>query len=109
MKIHEQEIRIITKIVGDGTLTGIATDNEHKLYDIHFSWTDEKNYRHSAWLPLAYINRFSEWYREPIVSMSDIPEMARDGDWSAIRDSEVSTIWQIFDYVKLNNNIWATK
>lgn len=50
-----------------------------------------------AWLPLAAIKELINWRSHRVAQMCNYPMMAQDGDWSAIRDSEESKIWQIFE------------
>lgn len=54
-----------------------------------------------AWLPLAAIRvaqqlaTETEW--DAICELSDYPEMADSGDWSAFRDSSNKSVWQMFE------------
>ncbi len=51
----------------------------------------------SGWLPLMAIHDLTRWTDHAVADMTDHPEMARDGDWSAIRDTSVRKTWAIFD------------
>lgn len=51
----------------------------------------------SAWLPLLAIKELTEWPSESIASLTDYPDMAMEGDWSGVRDSDPDTIWFIFE------------
>lgn len=54
-----------------------------------------------SWLPLAAIRVAQplateiEW--DAICELSDYPEMAESGDWSAFRDSSKESVWQMFE------------
>lgn len=50
----------------------------------------------TAWLPLFVVREYLKWTHEDIAWMTDYPEMAMKGDWSAVRDSSRSKIWAIF-------------
>lgn len=51
----------------------------------------------SAWLPLLAIRELTVWTSSKIAQCSSYPEMAEEGDWSGIRDSEPENIWHIFN------------
>lgn len=51
----------------------------------------------SAWMVLSAIDDLTEWSKPLIADMTDYPEMARDGDWSAVRDTNEDKLWQIFN------------
>jgi hypothetical protein len=51
----------------------------------------------SAWLPLLAIRELTLWTGEAVASLTDYPNMASEGDWSGVRDSDPETIWFIFD------------
>lgn len=57
---------------------------------------EESRHQFLAWLPLHAIKELTNWTSEEIAYMSDYPDMAMEGDWSAIRDSSLEKIWQIF-------------
>lgn len=50
----------------------------------------------SAWLPLYVIREYLNWTDDDIAEMTSYPEMVMSGDWSGIRDSSTSQIWEIF-------------
>lgn len=51
----------------------------------------------SAWLPLLAIRELTFWPSEEIASCTNYPDMAMEGDWSGVRDSEPENIWFIFE------------
>jgi hypothetical protein len=51
----------------------------------------------SAWLPLFAIRELTPWTSEAVASLTDHPNMAAEGDWSGVRDSDPDTIWFIFE------------
>jgi hypothetical protein len=52
----------------------------------------------SAWLPLQILHD-APWSDDPIAGLSDYPDMAYDGDWSAIRDTEEEGVWEMLAVV----------
>lgn len=48
------------------------------------------------WLPLGAIRELTPWTSPAIARMTDHPEMAMDGDWSGVRDTNTDKIWAIF-------------
>ena len=51
----------------------------------------------SAWLPLLAIRELTPWTSEAVASLTNYPNMASEGDWSGVRDSDPEAIWFIFD------------
>jgi len=70
-------------------------------YDVHMKgltryFSDrEFTTNFSGWLPLASISEMIYWTHPDIARMTDHPIMARQGDWSGVRDSSRSAIYQI--------------
>jgi len=58
----------------------------------------------SAWLPLQIIKSFGQWTKPEIANMTDYPQMALTGDWSAVRDSDERIIWKIYQKVLETNH-----
>jgi len=84
----------------DVTITSRRSD---RPYDIKFDIapSDTRPATTSSWLPLAAIRvtqpfaTEQEW--EAICALSDFPDMAAEGDWSAFRDSSKESVWQMFE------------
>lgn len=86
------EMLLIHKLGASEGWTAITLDRRSaREFDLSVAGSRGQD-RFSAWLPLAAIHALPSW--EQAWTMCDIPEMR--GDWSAIRDSEVETIWTIF-------------
>jgi len=66
-------------------------------YDTTFKFTDANGEKHEAWLPLLAIQYLVPWYLPSIAAMTDYPDMAMAGDWSAIRDTDTKKLWAIFE------------
>ena len=74
-----------------------------KAYDVHIhgeqSWKHDGTPLHafSAWLPLAAINDMINWTHPNVAKETNYEQMALEGDWSAVRDSDPDRIWRIFE------------
>jgi hypothetical protein len=58
--------------------------------------TEGDTVKFSAWLPLMAIRELTNWCSREIAEMTDYPEMAYEGDWSGVRDTDRETIMEIF-------------
>jgi hypothetical protein len=58
-----------------------------------------------CWFPLALIEA-CDWTKPKFALISSYPEMALDGDWSAIRDSEPEKIWVMVGKAVRELGIW---
>ena len=74
-----------------------------KEYDVEFSGEKnlhDYNVRYVAWLPLATIDvalkEADDHMYRTMCLMTDYPDMALEGDWSAFRDSAQETIAELF-------------
>jgi len=73
----------------------IARKSERE-YDLSISGKTKDGMGFGAWLPLGLISCL-DWTADPVAGMTDYPEMARDGDWSGVRDTEEEKLWAIFN------------
>ena len=91
--------QIVDLLDGDYKVTDVEalSDNEYDLSieGTHKLYGSEMSY--SAWLPKLAISGLVDWSSPEVASMTDYPEMAFDGDWSAVRDSSEEAIWAIFN------------
>lgn len=74
--------------------------NSIRIYDLHVDGDMLANGRHVpfiAWLPLFALRNLTCWTHPAIANECDYPEMALDGDWSGIRDTETDHLWLIFE------------
>jgi len=103
-------------------MTTIISDREQKLIDavaVHEQWQTITVQRESdrefdlsiggthtqfetpcyfrARLMLAALHSCCKWTSPGVAAMTDYPDMAMDGDWSAVRDSSDDTQWRIFN------------
>jgi len=86
---HEYQIDkldVNSDVVGDISLEGIQTYG-NKGDTVRFS----------AWLPLLAIRELTNWCSWEIAEMTDYPDMAHDGDWSGVRDTDRESILAIFN------------
>ena len=74
----------------------IIRDNEpEKEFNIHFEG-EHKGNKFTAWLLLSCIRELTPWTCSELACMTDYPSMAREGDWSGVRDTEEERLWEIF-------------
>lgn len=69
----------------------------NRPFDLGYKATASEGWGISAWLPLAAISELLNWTKAEVANMTDYPDMARDGDWSGVRDTEDEKLWAIFD------------
>ncbi len=50
----------------------------------------------ASWLVLAYIRHCVPWTSSRWAKMTDHPQMAMEGDWSGVRDTEEENLWALF-------------
>ena len=55
-----------------------------------------KECRFSAKLMWSALHSCCDWTSPQIAGMTDYPDMAMDGDWSAVRDTDDDAKWRIF-------------
>lgn len=51
----------------------------------------------SAWLVLATIRELTDWTNREVAQLTDHPNMAMEGDWSGVRDTNSEALWEIFN------------
>lgn len=93
-QIEPIERTLLRRLYGDAAL--IIHRKSARRFDLSLSGTNENGVRFSAWLPLAAIRDMVRWHIGAVAAMTDYPEMAKAGDWSAVRDSSEEKIWNIF-------------
>lgn len=54
----------------------------------------------SGWLVLQYIHDVLDWCSPEIACMTDYANMAFDGDWSGVRDTDREKLYAIYDKYK---------
>ena len=52
---------------------------------------------YSAWLPLMAIRSLVNWCSPDVAEMTDYPEMAMEGDWSGVRDTDKDKLFAIYE------------
>jgi hypothetical protein len=79
----------------------VTARNSDREFDLLIEGThtqfSDKGCRFSARLPLAALHSSCDWCSPQVASMTDYPDMAMDGDWSAVRDTNEATQWRMFD------------
>ena len=76
----------------------------------HLVFSGEKDtFDFSASLILACINELTPWTSPEVANMTDYPEMAMQGDWSGVRDTDMSLLWRIFFRHVVNVYIYGPK
>lgn len=89
----DNEMKLIEKLFSSVTKITRKSDREYDLLieGIHYTGPYE------AWLPLTAIKELVSWSNFNVAELCDYPKMAESGDWSAIRDSSETAIWNIFE------------
>lgn len=110
--INEQESIVLEMILNamrkrDERVTVTLVERKSpQEFDVRFAATvdapspsrkgERMQFNMGGWLPLAFIRECTIWTSAEVASMTDYPEMAMEGDWSGVRDTEASKIWAIF-------------
>ena len=90
-------IRYILAREGYDLTTMTVTRRSDRLGDVSLQASRSSGVHLAAWLPLLAIRNLTLWTLPTIADMTDYPEMAVGGDWSAVRDSTREKIWLIFE------------
>lgn len=102
LKPEEQALLETINCWGNNTYTvETVTRRSDRLYDIIVSGTYDYGgpspNSFTGWLPLMFIQSCTDWTDPYIADRCMYPEMAYEGDWSAIRDTPREIIWEIFE------------
>jgi hypothetical protein len=101
-------LRPIEKLLLDRVFAALAKDmgmdnakvvdskrKSDRDFDVNVECTSDLC-KFSLWLPKAAIRSLVDWTRPEVASMTDHPEMAMEGDWSGVRDTDEEKLWEIF-------------
>ena len=104
MNLTENEMSLLLKLQErnkGGKLTVInierKSDREYDLSLTAVKTIDTVSCASYGWLPLTAISFLVTWTHPAVANMTDYPDMALNGDWSAVRDSSPEKIWAIFN------------
>ena len=101
MTLNEQKMvaRLTSKCLLEEVKVSRRSDREYDL-SLEGRYGEDAPYMggvaFSAWLPLMAIRELTNWASMEIASVTNYPDMAIEGDWSGVRDSDEDTIWFIF-------------
>jgi hypothetical protein len=95
----KNEIDLVTKLANrEGWADYTVSRKSDREYDLHIEGSSQKmGCTFSAWLVLAAIRSLTLWTSWKVAEMTDYPEMAMEGDWSGVRDSNEESLWAIFN------------
>jgi len=102
MTLNEQKMvaRLTSKCLLEEVKVSRRSDREYDL-SLEGRYGEDAPYMggvaFSAWLPLMAIRELTKWTSMEIASVTNYPDMAIEGDWSGVRDSDEDTIWFIFE------------
>lgn len=98
------EIELVNRLV---TKDGWEVSNIERRSDREFDLKVEGKYgsnhpympgvSFSAWVVLAAIRELTNWTSREVAQYTKYPDMALEGDWSGVRDSDTDQLWNIFD------------
>lgn len=84
-------------------VTHVESGKPNRTETVHLSGEPmEVNF--GAWLPLWAIKELTKWWEPVIAMMTDYPGMLQgpDPDWSAVRDTNEDSLWEIFETITLS-------
>lgn len=100
MKLTTREITLIGEVSrARGYAVEAVERRSDREFDLSFSGKltrkSSAGCGFSAWLVLAFIGTLP-WTGPRVAGRTDYPEMAREGDWSGVRDTNDARLWEIF-------------
>lgn len=99
----KNEIDLLTKLANkEGWEDYTVSRKSEREYDLHIEGKSKKGYSFSAWLVLAAIRELTMWTSPAVAEMTDYPNMAFEGDWSGVRDTNEESLWAIFNKFVVN-------
>jgi hypothetical protein len=79
----------------------VTARNSDREFDLLIEGThtqfSDRGCKFVARLPLAALHSSCDWCSPQAAAMTDYPNMAMDGDWSAVRDTNADAQWRMFD------------
>lgn len=95
-----QENKLFQLLRVEGYEIELSSSVSEDLFDLRImgGYKLDNNTRQifTGWLPLLAIRAFVDYSSEEVSEMTDYPEMAREVDWSSVRDSTKEKQWNIF-------------
>jgi hypothetical protein len=100
----KNEIDLVARLANkEGWADYTVTQKSEREYDLHIEGRSQKmGCSFSAWLVLAAIRELTMWTSWKVAEMTDYPEMAMEGDWSGVRDTNEESLWAIFNKFVVN-------
>jgi hypothetical protein len=81
----------------DGWVDYAVSRKSEREFDLEIEGTSTKmGWKFRAWLVLAAIRELTMWTSPSISDLTDYPNMAYEGDWSGVRDTNEDSLWFIF-------------
>jgi hypothetical protein len=78
----------------------VVARNSDREFDLLIEGTHnqfgDRPCKFSARLPLAALHSSCDWSSPQAAGMTDYPDMAMEGDWSAVRDTNDAGQWMMF-------------
>jgi hypothetical protein len=95
----KNEIDLVTKLASkEGWVEYTVSRKSDREYDLHIEGKSQRmGCGFSAWLVLAAIRELTMWTSPAVAEMTDYPNMAFEGDWSGVRDTNEDSLWMIFN------------
>lgn len=96
IELSSRERRLFKLLARPGFSIEEISRQSKREFDLQFRGYDN-GYAYSAWLVLSAIYNLTDWMNSPLADMTDYCQMAKQGDWSAVRDTDKSKLWEIFN------------
>ena len=95
----KNEIDLVARLANhEGWTDYTVTRKSEREYDLRIEGSLPKaGCTFSAWLVLAAIGKLTMWTTWEVAEMTDYPDMAMQGDWSGVRDTNEESLWVIFN------------
>lgn len=97
MQFTTPELRLLNTLSKNWNAIVSIERRSDREFDLIIHGTDSRTQNNFSGLMLLLgINELVDWTRPSVARMSSHPEMAKEGDWSGIRDSDEDAQWAIF-------------
>ena len=100
----KNEIELVSKLANRQVWVDYTVSRKSdREYDRHIEGNSKRmGGSFSAWLVLAAIRELTMWTSWNVTEMTDYPDMAMEGDWSGVRDTNEESLWAIFNKFVVN-------
>jgi hypothetical protein len=107
MKLSNREIALLARLAKNKKMAVVVNTIDRKsdrefdlvLNGVYLLEADPTRRLDFADYPLLLIaiEVLLDWTKSKVANMTDYPDMAKEGDWSGVRDTDINNLWLIFD------------